>query len=114
MRAYDRYRIQKDWLEKGKMRLIPGANFYLCRAYFILRDTRERWHQCKLDEEFRPAEQARGRGLKGSKERYSRWTKFQGLRFDEFGRDGKGAANSSTPATIVDMNFRRFLEKFTD
>ena len=106
MKAYDRQGIQKEWKEKGQLRLIPSANFYLARAYYILRD-RGDWMRFELDSNLRLVHEF-GPG----KEKWSRWTKWKEV--ENTLKDKFSSSNSSTPGATVNLMYRQFLERMTD
>ena len=106
MKAYDRQGTQDEWREKGRLKLLPQANFYLARAYYILRD-RGDWMRFELDRNFRLVPESRP-----GKERWSRWTKWKAI--EKTAKHKFSGADSSSPAGIVNSMYRQFLEKMTD
>jgi ATP-dependent RNA helicase MRH4, mitochondrial len=102
MRAIDRLEIQHEWKTNGKLRLMPAQQYYLYRAYYILRGWGD-WEHFKLT---RLLEEAKGHS-RINKPKHSLWNSFR------YQVDGDIKSNHETGEQVVG-NFRRFLEKFTD
>jgi ATP-dependent RNA helicase MRH4 len=107
MRAWDRQAIQQLYAEQGILRNIPSANYYLGRAYFILRD-KGPWLAFRLSPELKPIE------LLGDIKNRGRWTRFQGFKAEKNSEKEKGGSSSaSTPIHVWEFNFRLFLRRMT-
>jgi ATP-dependent RNA helicase MRH4, mitochondrial len=103
MRAYDRQAMQQLYAETGIIRSNPTSNFYLSRAYYILRN-RGPWLKSKLTPELLPVKH------EGA---------YRFSRFVNFGRENRPAPDSnssekaSTPFHIWDFNYRLFVRRMT-
>jgi ATP-dependent RNA helicase MRH4 len=106
MRAWDRQAIQQLYAEQGILRNIPTANFYLARAYFILRN-KGPWLKFRLTPELKELES-------GDKKDRARWTRFRAFRPEEYAvKDSGGSSSASTPIHVWEFNFRLFLRRMT-
>lgn len=111
MRMYDRLRMQEIYRRAGTIKTVPSTNFYLARAYGILRDYQGQWEQQKLDENlsFVMWEQRPRRGRKSDK--FSRWNNWWAVTVKGMGMGNP--SDASTPSHITERNFRRFCELYT-
>ena len=109
MRAIDRQAMQKEYMETGKLRIVPELNFYLERAYYILRGTGD-WTKFPVHRELKESADNRKR------QKHSLWTLWPRVSRlqDERGlRKHSGGANISTPPWVVNRNLRQFMRRFT-
>jgi len=106
MRAYDRQATQQLYKETGIVRPIANANFYLARAYYILRN-RGPWLNFRLTRELE-----RVQGQKRTDDSYTRFSGFASLRFDRDSGPG-GNDKASTPFRIWGFNYQLFVRRMT-
>lgn len=105
MRAYDRQGVQQEWEEKGRLKLIPPQNFYLMRAYYVLRQ--HGWEEWKLSDKLEIVQD-----MSKMKEKWSRWVNWKTV--EDFHGKAHSFVDRSTPPHTVNTNYRKFLEKMTN
>lgn len=109
MRNMDRQRAQTVYKETGKLLVIPPLNFYLARAYYILRGQGD-WTK------FRVSREPKEIYTESKKKKYSIWTDWpesprsSALKSREKGSYGEG--NFSTSPWVVNYNIRQFMRRF--
>jgi len=107
MRALDRQAIQTEYTETGSLRLMPSLNFYLARAYYMLRGKGD-WTKFSIHRELRSWDS----NMK-KKPQYSLWTLW-----DESPRNSGRLTNyytvgdTSTPPWVVNCNIRGFMRRY--
>lgn len=109
MRIYDRIASQKEWAEMQRLKIIAMPNFYLSRAYYILRGYNDRGYW----EKFSVTPTLVKITNNSIREKYSLWSNFPPS--GEIGSEGApfDGGGASTSSDVVLRNFRKFMEKFT-
>lgn len=106
LQAYDKQGVQEEWERTGRLLKTLPKDFYLARAYDILRGTND-WTKKPLKEHL---ELVTGQNWKENQ--YSRWTDW-----DIVARAIKHSQTRSsdglTPSDVVEKNYRKFLQKFS-
>ena len=106
MRALDRRAVQTEYMETGRMLMIPALNFYLARAYYVLRGKSD-WTTFPVHRELHLWNSMK------RKQKHSIWSEWPETprgsgKLTRYNTGG----DTSTPPWVVNCNIRQFMRRY--